>query len=521
MIDTTTSESAPNSRARTNNSRSLDRLLLWGTLLTVFAIRVAYLKPIQNFDAQAKWMFVRQWLEDGHLPHAARAFTHHHARWAINLPIAATQLVFGQSVVGYYFLVLCVGLAQAVLAFRVGSSVAGPWVGALATLAYSAMPKMGYLGSQLMPECFESTYVLGALYGLQRAELASRAPAISGNRQVQKWLVSVVVFMILGWLTRETFLFFIPGLLLVAWSNHRTLRVPVVLGAGFASFVALETLAYRLKYGFPAGRLTIVQSHHFGSGRIRKPITSPLQLLERYADLPAVFDVLFFGALLATAYWLWMARGRLREALLQPLGQVLLVAWLSYFLHTFGLRSFDPPRLIQPPNDRYLMPGAPMLAIGLFAILRSVLGHRLTPLPLGIRVAAFAATLVAAVIVSGVAGNLHRWGPPLALQYESQLRAAFDAGTPIFAKRKPWHTLTTACAYLRGDQLDAVTYTTVTVGRRKVGVLLNKRSRAWSKYVKFGALSSRGIAKLRKRSALEVQDTVYLRPSKARFPKKW
>lgn len=445
-------------------------------LVFVLVVRVMHLTPLHNTDAIIKWLFVRRWLATGHLP-KAEYFSHHNARWAINLPIVAVQSVFGETTLSYYLPVLLIGLVQALLTFEVGLLLGGPAVATLATLAYTAMPIMGYLGGQLMPECFESAFVLGAFYSVLRASPGMARP---GTRP-GLWLFAAVGFLTLAWLSRETVLFYLPGLLLATWCAHRSLKAPIFLAVGLGAAIALETAIYRFAYGFPMGRFSIVAQHHLTSHKLRNAIRSVGQLFERYADLPPVFGPLLWAALVATMYWMWVNRGALISALQKPLGQVMLLSWGFLAVNTFGVRSLDPPRLIQPPNVRYLIPIAPMLALIVFGVGAPWIAAGWVRLRPGLRAAAVGVACSVALLTSSALANLEHWGPKLMLQYESKIRQAFDSGVPIYVSSRNDRGMFNVRGYLRSDQLLAGVMTPVQIGPNRGKVLVDKRREPWSK----------------------------------------
>lgn len=455
-------------------ARDTSPWLLPCVLAFVLLVRVIHLTPLHNTDAIIKWLFVRRWLATGVLPKAEH-FSHHNARWAINLPVALVQSVFGETTLGYYVPILLVGLLQAFFTFRLGVLLGGPLVGALATLAYTAMPVMGYLGGQLMPECFESAFVLGAFYSML---MAAPAFAPQGARRAW-WLAASVGFLTLAWLSRETVLFYLPGFLLAAWCAHRSLKAPALIGAGLGLAIAVETAIYRFTYGFPMGRFSIVSQHHLTSHKLRSAVRSIGELFARYSNLPAGFNLLFWASVVATIWWFWSNRRNLLGAFRQPLGQVVLLGWGFLAVNTFGLRSLSPPRLIQPPNGRYLVPVAPLLALIVFGVVAPHLHatwQRWRPRWRGVAVGAACGV---ALIASNALANLEQWGPKLVLEYEAKIRRAFDSGVPIYVGSRNGDSMFNARGYLRSDQVLAGALTSVQVGSNRGKALVDKRREPW------------------------------------------
>lgn len=487
--------------------------LLPVVLVFVLIVRVMYLTPLHNTDAIIKWLFVRRWLATGALP-KAEYFSHHNARWAINLPIVVVQAIFGETTLSYYIPILAIGLLQAFFTFRIGLLLGGPAVATLATLAYTAMPVMGYLGGQLMPECFESAFVLGAFYSMLRA--SPRYARADTRRLV--WLGACVAFLVLAWLSRETVLFYLPGFLLATWCAHRSWRAPVTVGIGFALAVLFETLVYRVTYGFRMGRFSIVAQHHLSSHKLRGVIRSVGQLFERYADLPAGFGPLAWGALLATFVWLWLNRRDLKAAFMEPLGQLVVLSWAFLAANTFGVRSLDPPRLIQPPNGRYLVPIAPMLALVLFGVGAPLIAQGWARLRSAQRAMAVGLACSVALFASNAVGNLENWGPRLMLQYEARIRSAFDRGVPIYLSSRHDRGMFNVRGYLRSDQVLSGVVSRVNVGAFRGKLLVDKRLPPWK-----GAPRTRSNYPLRVtrtlhgKTVLEARGAKYLKFQERKF----
>jgi hypothetical protein len=169
----------------------------------------------------------------------------------------------------------------------------------------------------------------------------------------------------------------------------------------------------------------------------------------------------------------------LLTGLQQPLAQVMLVSWGFLAVNTFGVRSLNPPRLIQPPNVRYLIPIAPMLALIVFGVSAPLLRAGWVRLRPRLRVAAVAVACSIALFASSALGNLKVWGPKLMLEYEASIRQAFDDGVPIYVSSRNDRGMFNVRGYLRPEQVMAGAMTTIQIGANRGKVLVDKRREPW------------------------------------------
>lgn len=417
-------------RSLTNWARKVGPDTWLGVIVLAFSllVRLGSLRPVNNPDAVYKWEAARALVAG--TPLSAHEFDHHAARWGITLPTALLQVVFGDRAWVYFVPILGAMTLLAFLTYRLGAAVGGRWAGALAVVLYTPLPALNYVGSQLMPEMIQSTFVMGCLLALVRLN------GPGGERQ--PWIAGVWFFV--AYLAKESVVLFLPGLLLASWLVRRRLWDTARFGATFASGVLLETALYGLTYGFPLGRLSVVLRHHLGNAKMRPPIESVSDLLVRYLDLQTGFRELFYGGLAASlALVLWpKARRRLDE---RRLFAVLATCWGFFLCSTFAVKSLDPPRLVQPLNERYLFAGIPFLAVLVVAICRALV-------PPLVRERFQSRTIASFAVACAVAGS-GLWllrSPPgeehaiaTMNRSQSELRSAFDRGVPIVNPERKRH----------------------------------------------------------------------------------
>ena len=92
------------------------------------------------------------------------ALTHRTVRWAIILPVAALQRVFGVHPNVYYVAPILNALAQTALLYALGKTLRGRFTGILASLFMIFFPYQIRAASQVRPEIFSITYMLLCAY---------------------------------------------------------------------------------------------------------------------------------------------------------------------------------------------------------------------------------------------------------------------------------------------------------------------------------------------------------------------
>jgi Dolichyl-phosphate-mannose-protein mannosyltransferase len=301
-------------------------------------------------DGVLHWQFVRALLRGDQI--TGSEFTHHDARWGVNVPALIVAKLFGTNTSTQYIVVFGFCALLALAMYRVGSRMGRPAIAVIAPVLLLSAPFMSMVGSNVLPTIFETTYLLGALCALDLAFTTRK----------RGWVIGGAVLAFVGYLAKETSVFLIPGLLLFLWLTRKSVLDLLFFCGSFAGLVALETFVYRHFFGLPFGRVSVITQHHLGNAKLSHPIRSLGGFLGRLLELPPGFAVLMWFALLVTAIALFR---RVRFGIRVPalvLG-VMTCAWSQVFLTTFAVKSIRPLLPAQPPKALYYMPSAAFLAL--------------------------------------------------------------------------------------------------------------------------------------------------------------
>jgi hypothetical protein len=319
-------------------------IVLLTLILSFFCLahRLAFMdQPKTGGDSFRYWHAAQRILEG--LPYNNNV--HHTARFAIVLPMALFQAVFGESLLGYaipsVFLSWMITLGLAWL----GYVMQGPLTGLLAALFYVFFPASLYDASRPMDGVFASAYLIGIVYCLLRshADLARKT----------LWTVAATLFFFLLYMTKISNLFFLPGLLACIWYLHRELRLVALSASILGALFGLETAAY-LAFTDYNSRIHLISTTYGKTGKLR-PIPF-LRLFYRFGKLDWPWHL---GLVSAVAGAVQAFRAK-RHAHLVP---ALLAA--SYLvIITFYVKSINPviPGMLFHP--RYLSPVIPLILLG-------------------------------------------------------------------------------------------------------------------------------------------------------------
>jgi hypothetical protein len=418
------------------------------SLLGLFVIVHRFVECVEiGGDAISKWHFVRQWSYANDFSHAK--WDHHHSRMGVNVLTWVVQKIFGRNWRAYYVGPFFMAAVQLPLVYLIGKQLQGRATGVLAALFITFLGAVHRSASQLLPDGYAGTYALLAAYAFMRFVGAEEKRARLG------WLIGAGVLAFIGYLTKETFVFFYPAfviaLLFAGSSLKQGVREVAVFCAVLLAGLGLETLAYRAftDYG---SRLAVVRGTHL-AGAEEEPLVlgldgfvKPFVLLER--DWQVLLSVAFFGAI-----WLLVLNRRARA-----LGCLLALAGSCYV--AFLAVS---TQLFQAPRPRYFDPVTPFAALCaavLVAVGVGKLGARgwalaLERLPVllrfgpGARPAATALWICAALLL--VAGSVYRSQlkePPFDGWAQGQRMAklanrTYDRNLPLAAPSRSAKTLMT------------------------------------------------------------------------------
>jgi len=319
--------------------------------------RLATLDPVNTGgDAATKYQFVREWFYAHDFAHAE--WNHHMTRFGVLVPAYFAQRFFGHGLRGYYAAPLAACLVQVAFVYACGKRLSGRFAGVLAAVLLTYASLMATAGSQLLPDLFSGTYgiVMTYLY-LRYADAA--------GRERMAWLVGSALVAFAGYLAKETFVFFFPGMaiavFLAARDPVRGIRATkwrelVVFFGVLLVGLTIETLAYRSFTAYHS-RLSIVFSSHVGnSDEGGRPDTTFWKLFDRYLHIDKGWAVAFYVFLPCWLGLLGLVRNYRMRALLA------VVASFFFFL-TFLVRGLNPMLLWHRFMSRYLDPSAPFVEL--------------------------------------------------------------------------------------------------------------------------------------------------------------
>jgi hypothetical protein len=144
-------------------------------------VRLLRLQPIEYYhDEVSRWNFVRQWFHENEFRDAV--WTHHMARFGINVPLFFVQLLFGKHPLVYYVWPLTSFALQVLLLYLTARRVGGRAAGVLGALFLSVFTGMDRGACQLMPDAFGATAMMLVCYLMVRYQEASPSRSM-------RWLV--------------------------------------------------------------------------------------------------------------------------------------------------------------------------------------------------------------------------------------------------------------------------------------------------------------------------------------------
>jgi hypothetical protein len=429
--------------SRDPTKRSGDRAVALALVAFALFFRLATLMMIHTGVDERDYWYSAKCLTQG-WPYPP--LTHRTARFAVILPVAAAQLILGESPNVYYVLPLLNAAIQAALAFAIGARLRGRAAGFLAALSLIAFPYMIRAGSQVRPEIFSITYILAALWCflayLERAERGSRRFAP---------LLGSAALLFVAYEANVTNLFFLPGMGIYMLVRRRPLREILAFGGLLLLLFLAETGLYAALTEFRLGQLQVIARSHLEGNEALKAMSGVGELFRRYAQpyLQGYWQAVFIVFAAAATYFLTKRGATAMRAIVAVAS--------SYFLcMTFAVKSLDPLVPAEPFINRYFCAvlGPVLLVVSVAAVdlasellaRRRKAGSTAKP-PEARAYAAFLALAAALVVAVFSAGILPRGAEEYAhsirglrehpLAVNPRLRAtldqAWDDGSPIVA----------------------------------------------------------------------------------------
>lgn len=328
----------------------------WFVPLCVAAFTLALcavtISPASNFDGYMVWRFCQRILQG--VPYDESVWDHRTARFGVVFPTLLVQAIFGTSLGAYHVVTSLTAATAAVATFLLGRSLVNTWVGLLATATVVLLPVMGwYSDCQLTAELFSMTFVpLYLLFAFRYSETGK-----SGDL----WACSLLFGA--SYFAKETNLFFGPGVVWMLYRHapRRWLTLSVFSATNIGLFL-LETALYRAFTAQRLGRASVIMGNHLHNrAAIEEVLPSLWHLFRRFTELRidmAIPVYVFFGV----CVWVWLRqrRGKLWWAIVPALSFLVLT--------TFGIRSVNPIKLVQPFRDRYLLPTLGLECIVIWAM---------------------------------------------------------------------------------------------------------------------------------------------------------
>jgi hypothetical protein len=352
-----------------NNASSIAIFL--GIVLLVFLARSVYTTLPEMHDSKKKWRTASLILETND-PTLVLSSDHHSSRWGVIIPTIIALKINGKNLATYYSLTL---LFYAVL-FAIFILYARKDLELGLLLPFAVLlfyePMFFRASSQIQPFVFGVLYLTLALWAISRY--------ISS-----KWFGYLIIssfFAFCAYGTKETYLFFFPGLFLLLLVRIN-LKACFQYGFLLFMFLILETVVFN----YLSGQLILGRIEFLTSGKHLSKMTEETQLLYQEFDLkqwnmlPVSEKVselllrrwkLLPGSSLVLVIVSWgftiylVVKGKLDEISNFSLGIILMLVSYSLFISIIP-SSIDPLTPLQPLKEKYLTPLMPF-AVFVFAL---------------------------------------------------------------------------------------------------------------------------------------------------------
>lgn len=325
---------------------------------------------------------------------------HRTVRWAIILPVAFVQRLFGLHPLVYYVAPVLNSLIQTLLLFYFGKKLFGRGVAFYSVLLFTAWPYMWRTGSQIRPAVFSLTYVLVAVYTL----------FLFLQTDNKKYFILSVIFLFIAYESKITNFYFVPGILIVLWLHKRRPAEPFKYGGFLFILYLFEHLGYWIFTGNRMGRLGIIASHHIKGNFADKLPHGFFGLFARYTEyMEFPWKLLFLIFIVSTVYLLIKRKRWIFE---------LTVLHVSFFFFlTFMVKSIHPIEPVEPFLDRYYIVNLPTMSLIIVSALRTLLSGKVIDFAFkrktAFTVAAAAAGMVLAVTALPMPASARRFFTPL------------------------------------------------------------------------------------------------------------
>jgi 4-amino-4-deoxy-L-arabinose transferase-like glycosyltransferase len=316
-----------------------DSVVLAALLVFTLAFRYLTLMIFHTGIDEGDYWYAAKALANG-LPYPE--LTHRTVRWAVILPVAAAQKIFGSAPAVYYLLPVLNTLVQVALAWKLGRSLRGTATGFLAAFALVLFPYMVRAGSQVRPEIFSMTYLLFAIDAL--AGYMEEIPTATRRRR----LIAMVVWLFIAYEAKITNLFYLPGFIIALWAFKRRPKDAVTLSAALFCLFLFETGLYAFFTEYKTGQLGVIAANHLADTEVQIENMRLLDLFRRYSPeyLQTYWQLPF--ALFALLGILYLVRSEDKRL------KALIVSAASFFFFlTFAVGGLSPLKPAEAFINRY------------------------------------------------------------------------------------------------------------------------------------------------------------------------
>lgn len=319
--------------------------IVLSVLALCVAVRLMRLQPIEFYeDEVSRWHFVRQWFYPNDF-HQAR-WTHHMARFGVNVPVFVVQALFGRHAHAYYIWPVTAFTLQVLFTYLTTKRLAGRGAAVLAAIFLITFTGMDRGASQLLPDGIGAAAMILVGYLLIRYQEAPVERRMS-------WLLGAALAFVWAYEIKESNLLLLPGTAAAVWLCKGRFRDGVWFCAVLFAAIALETLGFRALTHYHSRFAIVEESHGVAT-------TTFLHLFDRFTKLEPPWQMLVW-MWVPSALWLASSGDRRRYLLA-------LIPATFLFLITFLVRGVNPIVLWTRFFSRYFEPMAPFFtaAVALF-----------------------------------------------------------------------------------------------------------------------------------------------------------
>ncbi len=296
-------------------------------------------------DAASVWFAAKQLYYN--LPYP---INHHTARFGMIIPVYISQVIFGTHPVVYYIIPLFFFILQVIFLYKIAAQAYGINLAFLSSMILIFLPKMFSHAVQIKPDGFCATYILICVYFIFKFK--------DSKKHLYFYLILSALFMFLAYMTKETSLFFLPGIAICIWIMKKKLKYVIVFGAVLFTLFLGETAIYYFALGVKTGRIEIVTASHLDSGNLLA-LPSIWNLFLRYAQLN-IFEKIYFFAYIAGSFFLVVKTKTIKID--EKVKSLLIIPLAFFVLLTFAVKSINPVVPAMSYNPRHLVPAAPFMS---------------------------------------------------------------------------------------------------------------------------------------------------------------